>query len=169
MQKYDKVLMQTAKLWAEQSYCKRAKVGAVIAKDGRILSVGYNGTPSGSENRCEKLVRVCPNCSSEDFKEYNDIIICKNCNDIIRKIRFEKRTMYDKVIHAEANAILFCAKNGISTKDTTLYVTMSPCKECAKMIIQSGIKRVVFEELYRDSDLDFLKNSGVIVEQLEGE
>jgi dCMP deaminase len=129
--KYDKTLMNTAKIWSNESYCDRKKVGAVIAQDSRIISTGYNGTISGSENCCED--------------EVQGKLISKNT-----------------VVHAEANAIMYAAKNGIKTDGCTLYVTMSPCVECAKMIIQSGIKRVVYSEQYRMTDgIDFLKEHNI--------
>lgn len=133
IEKFDIPLMRTAELWGEQSKCNRRKVGAVIAKESRIISTGYNGTPSGFfPDECEE-------------------------NGITKPI----------VIHAEANAILFAAKNGISTKDCTLYVTLSPCIECAKMILQSGIKRLVYKEDYKDlSGIMLLKNY-IEVQKLE--
>ena len=102
---------------AKASYCKKYKVGAVIVKDDRIISIGYNGTPTNSIN----------NCCEENGKTKDD------------------------VIHAEMNAILFAAKNGISTNGCTLYVTLSPCKDCAKNIIQAGIKKVIYKDEYKDT------------------
>jgi dCMP deaminase len=109
--------MTIAEEVSKASSCKRNKVGAVIVKDDRIISIGYNGTPTGAISNC---------CEDGDKTK-------------------------DDVIHAEMNAILFAVKNGISTKDCTLYVTLSPCKECAKNIIQSGIKKVIYKDLYRDA------------------
>jgi len=135
--KLNKFMMETAKLWAKASYCKRAQVGAVIAKDERIISIGYNGTFPGEDNNCEK------------------------------NIDGKLKTDHSKVIHAEANAILFAAKNGIALKDTTMYVTMSPCAECAKMIIQAGIREVIYSEEYRDREgVNNLKSAGIKVEKI---
>ncbi len=118
-----------AHVWAENSYCKRRKVGALIVKDKMIISDGYNGTPSGFENVCEEE-------DTYKTKPY--------------------------VLHAEANAITKVAKSSNSSDGATLYVTTSPCIECSKLIIQSGIKRVVFDELYRHSEgLDLLKRVGI--------
>jgi dCMP deaminase len=185
MKKYDKVMMQTALVWAEQSYCERAKVGAVIAKDGRIISVGYNGTPSGLENKCEKEVdkELKTECCNVSYYELDNKLYCLNCNnevgfvdysgDVKRYVgRFNIvpviKTDHSRVVHAEANAILFAAKNGISTNGCTLYVTLSPCSECAKMIIQAGIKRVVYLENYRNLDvLNLLREARIAVEQFE--
>lgn len=123
-----------ARLWAENSYCTRRKVGALIVKDRMIISDGYNGTPSGFENVCEDENGVT--------KPY--------------------------VLHAEANAITKVAKSSNSSLGATLYVTASPCIECAKLIIQAGIRRVVYSEDYRSSDgLDLLRRAGIEVDKSE--
>ena len=130
----DKRYLAMAKIWSENSYCNRRKVGALIVKDKMIISDGYNGTPSGMNNKCE------------DENENT-----KPC-----------------VLHAEANAITKVAKSGNSSDGATLYVTTSPCMECSKLIIQSGIKRVVFSEKYRiHIGLDLLEEVGVEVEQID--
>lgn len=125
-----------AGVWAQNSYCKRRKVGALIVKDRMIISDGYNGTPSGFENICEDETGVT--------KPY--------------------------VLHAEANAISKIAQSGNNSKGATLYVTASPCMECAKLIIQSGIKRVVYRDAYRITDgIDLLVRAGIKVEQIDEE
>lgn len=132
----DKKYIRMARIWAENSYCTRRKVGALIVKDKMIISDGYNGTPSGFENVCETEDGVT--------KSY--------------------------VLHAEANAITKIAKSGNSSLGATLYVTASPCIECAKLIIQSGIKRVVYSEKYRLEDgIELLNRAGVEVEFIEVE
>jgi len=131
---FDKRYLQMAKIWAENSYCNRRKVGALIVKDRMIISDGYNGTPSGFENNCE----------DED----------------------NKTKPY--VLHAEANAITKVAKSNQSSQGATLYVTSSPCLECAKLIIQSGITRVVFSEIYWVQDgINLLERAGIDVLYLE--
>lgn len=123
-QKLDRVFINIAKEIATLSYCERAKVGAIIVKDKNIISFGYNGTPTGMDNKCED---------------------CQNRTE-------------DHVIHAEMNAILKAAKEGHSVEGSTLYLTLSPCKECAKLILQSGIKKVVYLDEYRDvSGIKILK------------
>lgn len=124
----DRVFLNIAKEVSTLSYCVRAKVGSVIVKDGNVISFGYNGTPSGSDNCCEEEVEG-------------------------------KLVSKSEVLHAESNAILKAAKMGFSTDGATMYLTLSPCKDCAKLILQSGIKRVVYLELfYRDNgSVDFLK------------
>lgn len=127
---FDKSYLDMARVWAQNSYCKRRQVGALIVKDRMIISDGYNGTPCGFENVCEDENGVT--------KPY--------------------------VLHAEANAITKVAQSGNSSKDATLYVTASPCMECAKLIIQSGIKRVVYLDEYRIMDgVELLKKAGIEV------
>ena len=126
----DKRYLRMARIWAENSYCTRRKVGALIVKDKMIISDGYNGTPSGFENVCE----------------------------------LDNGTTKPYVLHAEANAITKIAKSGNNSDGATLYVTASPCLECSKLIIQSGIRRVVYSETYRLTDgIDLLKRAGVEV------
>lgn len=130
----DQRYLKMAEIWAQNSYCKRRQVGALIVKDKMIISDGYNGTPSGFENVCEDENNVT--------KPY--------------------------VLHAEANAITKVAKSGNSSDNATLYVTSSPCLECSKLIIQAGIKRVVFTESYRIEDgIKLLQRAGIEVEQVD--
>ena len=129
----DKRYLRMARIWAENSYCIRRQVGALIVKDKMIISDGFNGTPSGFENICE----------DEDGKTQA------------------------YVLHAEANAITKVAKSANASDGATLYVTTSPCIECAKLIIQSGIKKVVYCEPYRiDDGIRLLKRAGIEVLQL---
>ena len=138
--KSDSIYMEMTTAWSKKSHCKRRQVGALIVKDSTIISDGYNGTPTGHDNCCE--------------------------NDIAKGTILVEETKWE-VIHAETNAILKCAKNGISCDGGTLYVTLSPCKDCSKLIVQSGIKRLVYKEVYRDGDgLAFLTNAGVAVNKL---
>ena len=128
--KLDKRYIRMASVWAENSYCTRRQVGALIVKDKMIISDGYNGTPSGFETVCEDDHGVT--------KPY--------------------------VLHAEANAITKIARSSNSSNGATMYVTASPCIECAKLIIQAGIKRVVYSEKYRLEDgLELLKRAGIEV------
>ncbi len=126
--------LKMARIWSENSYCTRRKVGALLVKDRMIISDGYNGTPSGFENVCEDENGVT--------KPY--------------------------VLHAEANAITKVAKSNNSSEGATLYITTSPCVECAKLIIQAGIKRVVFSEKYRLQDgLEILTKANIEIVHLE--
>ncbi len=127
----DQRYLRMARIWAENSYCKRRRVGALIVKDQMIISDGYNGTPSGFENVCED----------------------------------EGGLTYPYVLHAEANAITKVACSGNNSDGATIYITASPCLECAKLIIQSKIKRVVYAEEYRLTDgVDLLRKAGVDVQ-----
>ncbi len=126
----DKRYIRMAQIWAENSYCNRRKVGALIVKDKMIISDGYNGTPAGFEN------------------------ICEDENGLTKPY----------VLHAEANAITKIACSNNSSKGATMYVTTSPCIECAKLIIQAGIKRVIYSEKYRLEDgLDLLRRANIEV------
>lgn len=126
----DRRYLRMARIWSENSYCTRRKVGAILVKDKMIISDGFNGTPSGFPNVCE----------SEDG------------------------VTLPYVLHAEANAITKVARSNNSSEGSTLYVSTSPCMECSKLIIQAGIKRVVFSDLYRITDgIDLLKSAGIEV------
>ena len=167
---FDIAYLRMAKIWSENSHALRRKVGCLIVKDYMIISDGYNGTPSGFENECEEV-----NCILEDemfetnrcelyghlicqVKSVGNCFECKNC---------ELKTK-PYVLHAEANAITKLAKTNNSSVGATVYVTLSPCIECAKLMVQSGIKRVVYSEKYRITDgIDFLKRAGVDVCQIE--
>ena len=149
MEKHDIQYMKIAKIWAENSHARRNKVGAIIVKDNMIISDGYNGMPAGFDNCCE-YEETIKDFDSEGY--YSDYI---------------KLVTKPEVLHAEANAITKLAKSTNSSIGATLYVTLSPCLECAKLIIQSGIKRVVYEEIYRSTEgLELLKKAGILVEQI---
>ena len=127
-EKFDKRYMRMATIWAENSYCERRKVGALVVKDKMIISDGYNGTPAGFEN------------------------VCEDTNNVTKPY----------VLHAEANAITKIARSNNNSEGATLYVTASPCIECAKLIIQAGIKRVVYCDDYHSVDgLNLLKRVGI--------
>ena len=169
--KYDKVMIETAMLWAKESYCKRAQVGAVLAKGGRIISNGYNGMPAGSTNNngpdncCEEETLRCQKCNAR-FNE-NNFNIDGKCPHCGNKVSKGTKTRKD-VIHAEMNAILFAARNGIKTEGCTMYVTLSPCIECAKGIVQAGISRVVYNSDYRKSEgINFLIKNGIEVQNIK--
>jgi dCMP deaminase len=132
--RYDKAYLRMARTWAELSHCSRKQVGAIIVKDGMIISDGFNGTPSGFDNCCE-------NADGET---------------------------HWYVLHAEANAILKVAKSTHNCHGATLYLTLSPCKDCSKLVVQSGIEKVVYTNEYKDnSGIDFLRRAGVEVVQIE--
>ena len=127
---FDQRYLDMARIWAQNSYCQRRQVGALVVKDGMIISDGYNGTPSGFEN------------------------VCEDDNNVTKPY----------VLHAEANAITKLARSNNNSDGATIYITASPCIECAKLIIQSGIKRVVYGEKYRLTDgVDLLERAGIEV------
>jgi len=163
MVKYDKIMMETAELWSNYSKCERAQVGAIIARDGRIISNGYNGTVAGADNCCEEEILRCQECDTKfPVDNFNGHYCCPECNNRVHTGTQTK----NNVVHAEANAILYAAKNGISTDGATIYVTLSPCIECAKMIKQAGISRVVYDSDYRKSaGISFLSRNDVNVEK----
>lgn len=131
---FDRRYLEMARIWAQNSYCVRKKVGALIVKEKMIISDGYNGTPAGFENVCED----------------------------------EENRTKPYVLHAEANAITKVAKSNNSSEGATLYITTSPCMECAKLIIQSGIRRVVYCDSYRKQDgLELLDKAGIEVVFIE--
>ena len=135
-QKFDRRYLDMARIWAQNSYCQRRQVGALVVKQGMIISDGYNGTPSGFEN------------------------VCEDDNGVTKPY----------VLHAEANAITKLARSSNNSDGATIYITASPCIECAKLIIQSGIRRVVYGEKYRLTDgIDLLKRAGIEVEYLGDE
>jgi dCMP deaminase len=155
MRNFDEKYLQMAKIWSTNSYAIRHKVGAIIVKDGIIISDGFNGTPAGFENECEEAIPCGHICSNLFDKN------CGLCSE--RKLQTKPY-----VLHAEANAILKVAKSANSTEGATLYCTLSPCIECAKLIIQAGIIRVVYIEEYRDvAGLELLKRANIEIEQLK--
>jgi dCMP deaminase len=132
--RYDKAYLKMAHYWATLSHCTRKQVGAIIVKDGMIISDGYNGTPAGFDNCCEN----------------------------------DTGETHWYVLHAEANAILKVAKSTNNCSGATLYLTHSPCKDCSKLVLQAGIKRLVYSETYKDpAGLNFLEGAGVEVVQIE--
>jgi dCMP deaminase len=132
-ERYDKAYLRMASTWAELSHCHRKKVGAVIVRDGMIISDGYNGTPAGFDNTCEN----------------------------------ELGETHWYVLHAEANAILKVARSTNDCRNATLYLTLSPCRDCSKLVLQAGITRVVYINEYKDTaGIDFLRSAGVETVQL---
>lgn len=166
MKSWDKTFIEIAEKFAEQSTCVKRKVGAVLVKDLRILSTGYNGTPSGFCN-CNEVFKY-RNEKTGKINLNTGVVYASNfqldAHDFITHHDFAER--YE--IHAEQNCLSFAAKNGVSTDGCTLYVTTAPCVHCAKIIIASGIKKVVYKEIYKnDFGLELLKEVGVEVTCLE--
>lgn len=147
--KWDEAHMDTALRYAQLSTAKRAQVGAVIVKDGRILSIGYNGMPSGWDNCCEKEIPESVDAES-------------------RTITPAQLVTKPEVIHAESNAITKVARSSESTEGSTLYTTMLPCLDCAKLIYQSGIREVYYKDVYPKgtAGLDFLNKCKIPVSKI---
>jgi len=184
--KYMNFFIDNALNSANMSYCKRRKVGAVIVKDNRTIVNGWNGTVSGENNECEEnfqkesdietaKIKKIKNKSDkkvakEFCKEYGLIFVKFETNKNKIFVKYKRPSVRTKasVVHAEANAIAFAAKEGISTKNCTLYVTLSPCMNCSNLIIQSGIKKIIYFEEYRDnSGIEHLKKNGIKVKKFK--
>lgn len=135
--------LDMAERFAQLSYANRLKVGALVVKEHRVISIGYNGTPEGWDNTCEEVVEI-----HED-------------GGVVTKTK-------DEVIHAEANAISKLARDGESGKDAAMFLTHAPCIHCAKMVYGAGIKNVYYRNSYRDENgIDFLKKCNVTVEKID--
>lgn len=141
MTQQDLIYMQTAEAFAQLSKAQRKKVGAILVTNQGVVIPGVNGTPSGTDNTCEKLEYTIGNISALVTKP--------------------------EVLHGELNCILKCAKEGVSCLDAVLYTSLSPCLPCSAMLKQAGVKKVYYRELYRDeSGVQYLLNNGVLVEQI---
>ena len=166
-EKFKQAYMDVAERFAELSHARRLHVGAIVVKDDRIISIGYNGMPAGWDNDCEDKVWDTGAggwVSPEEFDamypytEYNE--------EADEEYRYGLKTK-PEVLHAETNAIAKLAKSTESGSGATMFITHSPCLDCAKLIYQSGIKKVYFREQYRDDvGLKFLEASGIHVEKL---
>ena len=168
MRNFDSAYLKIAEIWAQNSFARRAKVGAIIVKDNRIISDGFNGTPVGFDNTCEEYrcllmhdnsaeCPISPEITIADKLKANThaCYVCGgcSCSEMVTK---------KEVLHAEANAITKLCQSAQSSEGATIYVTMSPCFDCAKLIIQAGIKRVVYKEQYRETaGLELLKDAGI--------
>ena len=150
-EKLKRAYMKTAEIFAELSHARRLHVGAIVVKDDRIISIGYNGMPAGWDNDCEYEV--------EEFQtEYGVGSKLVKTGELKTK---------PEVLHAETNAIAKLAKSNDSGMGATMFITHAPCLDCAKLIYQSGISSVLYRNTYRDtSGITFLEKSGIIVEKL---
>ena len=162
MKNKHKLFTRMAELVAEQSTCCRMHVGAVLVKDNRVISIGFNGTATGQEHCEDHFAKVYQTEYAQEFPTYEDYHSSRTFYDAHGKFSNENE------LHAEQNAILFAAKNGISTAGSTLYVTYSPCVNCAKVIVAAGVTRVFYKHLYdRSQDgLIFLDKNGIDCRQL---
>lgn len=141
-EKFIDYFMEVAASTANLSYCNRLKVGCVVVKDRRIISIGYNGTPPGHDNCCE-----------DEIEDENGIINLKT-----------KST----VLHAEENALMKLCSSHDSSYGATMFITHEPCYTCSRLILSSGIKTVIYKNHYKNSGIEFLKQSGVEIIKYEG-
>jgi dCMP deaminase len=159
-QKLKEAYMKTAETFAELSHARRLHVGAIVVKDDRIISIGYNGMPAGWDNNCEDTVFVL----DEEVMGTDMLSLGYTQTD---KGNWTKLKSKPEVLHAETNAIAKLAKSTESGDGAVLFVTHMPCLDCAKLIFQSGIRGVFYRDSYRSTDgVTFLEKSGVLVEQL---
>ncbi len=162
--KYQQAHMRAAHIYSELSHARRLKVGALIVKDDRIISIGYNGMPSGWDNNCEDVEYM-----ESDAGGWLDPNVIESQWPFVDESgsRYKLKTK-PEVLHAETNAIAKLARSSESGLGSTLFVTHSPCLDCAKIIYQSGIKYVYYATDYRDdSGITFLRNSGIQVERID--
>lgn len=162
-EKFIRAYMDVARRFAELSSARRLQVGAIVVKDDRIISIGYNGMPTGWENNCEDKEYLGGDAggwlSLEEIEEGWPL------EDEVGRYRLKTKP---EVLHAESNAISKLAKSSESGDGSDIFVTHSPCLECAKLIYQTGIRRVFYGESYRDdAGIQFLKLSGVEVRKIE--
>jgi dCMP deaminase len=169
-EKFKHAFMDTAKRFAELSHARRLKVGAIVVNEDRIISIGYNGMPAGWDNDCENVEWCSAGgwLSPEEIEEgwpYEGTYLDADGNTMQGRYRLKTKL---EVLHAESNAISKLAKSSESGLGATLFVTHSPCLQCAKLILQSGISNVYYNENYRDDlGLTFLEKSGILVEQVK--
>jgi dCMP deaminase len=156
-EKLKKAYMKTAETFAGLSHARRLHVGAIVVKDDRIISIGYNGMPAGWDNDCEDEIP----CEDGEYRRQQ----LPKTADLWKSYNLKTKP---EVLHAETNALAKLARSSESGLDSDLFVTHSPCLDCAKIIYQSGIRHVYFGRSYRDNaGVDFLRKSGVTVEQLD--
>jgi len=169
-EKLKKAYMKTAQTFAGLSHARRLHVGAIVVKDDRIISIGYNGMPAGWDNDCEDVEWCSANgwLSPEEIEEgwpYKGSYLDIEGNEIQGRYRLKTKP---EVLHAETNAISKLAKSNESGNGAAMFITHSPCLDCAKLIYQSGINSVFYRNSYRSDDgIKFLEQSGVIVEKLD--
>lgn len=167
--------MKTAKIFADLSYARRLHVGAIVVKDDRIISIGYNGMPAGWDNDCEDKEYMSRDAGGwltpDEIYErwpFEETVVVANDNESFEtSMRYRLKTK-PEVLHAESNAIAKLAKSNDCGDGADIFITHAPCIECAKLIYQSGISRVYYGENYRDdAGVEFLKKSGVEIEKLD--
>jgi dCMP deaminase len=167
-EKFKRAYMNTAKTFADLSTAKRLQVGAIVVKDDRIISIGYNGMPAGWDNNCEHKEWMSPDAGGWlNPDEIHETWPYEELTEAHSVARYKLVTR-PEVLHAESNAISKLARSSESGEGASIFITHSPCMECAKLIYQSGIKQVFYANSYRDdAGIKFLKSSGIQVEQIQ--
>lgn len=170
-QKFKQAYMQTARIFADLSHARRLHVGAIVVKDDRIISIGYNGMPAGWDNNCEYQDFMSRDAGGwlapEEIYERWPFEEEDIDPDLGYARRYALKTK-PEVLHAESNAIAKLAKSNDSGDGADIFITHSPCIDCAKLILQSGIRRVFYGQAYRNNDgIEFLEKSGITVEKLD--
>jgi len=151
----DETLMRIAQMWEQRSTCSRNHVGVVIAKDGRTLGSGYNGAPAGMPHCEHQVIEFSPNLRSALGQQMAGKVGMSNGCRVS--------------IHAEANALAYCARNGVSVEGGTIYTTLSPCYACSQLVIAAGLVRVMYGRAYRDVEgIQLLNQAGITVEKWVG-
>lgn len=165
MKNKHKLFIKMAELVADQSTCCRLNVGAVLVKDNRVISIGFNGTPTGQQHCEEHFTKVYKDHYADKYPTYADFVASRDFYDLHGKWSISNE------LHAEQNAIAFAAKNGISTAGAAVYVTWSPCVHCAKVIVSAGIKQIYYLNKYDRSQegIVFLEKNGIECRQLTAE
>lgn len=167
-EKFKKAYMKTAEIFAELSHARRLHVGAIVVKDDRIISIGYNGMPAGWDNNCENQDWDKGAGGWLDPEEFEQRYPYEGWHETAqRNVRYGLKTK-PEVLHAETNCIAKLAKSNESGLGASMFITHAPCLDCAKLIYQSGISSVLYRDAYRDtSGITFLEKSGIKVEQIE--
>ena len=173
--KFKKLYMTIAETVATMSHARRLHVGAIVVKDDRIISIGYNGMPAGWDNNCEDKDYMSGDAggwlSPEEIYEqwpFEETVVVANDNESFETtMRYRLKTK-PEVLHAESNAVSKLARSNESGVGATMFVTHAPCLDCAKLIYQSGIGQVLYRNTYRDNGgIEFLAQSGIIAEQVD--
>ena len=169
MRNFDGMFMEMAHAVSKMSRAVRAKVGALIVRDGNVLSIGFNGTPARFDNNCEEVEYVTDADAMYSLRDDMDVTNSMLSLGFTKTLTGWTRLRTKReVLHAESNAISKIARSTQSSEGATLYVTLAPCYECSKLIIQSGIKRVVYQDEYRDaSSITLLKKANIEVVKYE--
>ena len=169
-EKFQQAYMDTAWRFAQLSHARRLQVGAIVVRDDRIISIGYNGMPAGWDNDCEDKVWDPGAGGWLDPEEFDALYPYEAWHeDAGRNVRYGLKTKAE-VLHAESNAVSKLAKSNDSGEGADIFITHAPCLDCAKLIHQSGIRRVWYSEEYRSTaGLDFLSKSGILVQKINNQ